>query len=39
VRAYTQGEQCTKREALDLIDRLLAVRAYGLDNALATFER
>ena len=39
VRLHSFGSQEGRRIALDLIDKLCAVRAYGLDEALQTFDR
>jgi hypothetical protein len=39
VRLHSFGSQEGRQVALDLIDKLCAVGAYGLDTALLTFDR
>jgi len=40
MRAYSQsGDPGTRSRVLDVIDRMSALRSYGLESALAAFER
>lgn len=39
IRLHAYGTPDARRHALDLIDRLAAASAYGLDQAIEQFDR